>query len=230
MFIGIIPLAGNASRIKNIPKFLLPCKGNTTLLDNILDLFEKNNITSIYSGVSFTNNFLLKDNNRFNKLLVETKTMAETVYLIKENIEKLFENNFSYNSILIMPDTYFAINSEIIELKNNLFSYKIVVLVWKIKNYQIGKVGQCKIENGFITDVIDKDKTCSYEYFWGVIGWNSELNVYINSEWETIGELIKTALFRNIPVKAIICDSEYYDCGTFDEYFTMIKRQIIDNI
>lgn len=222
--IGIIPLAGNATRIKNIPKYLLPCKIDYTLIDNTIEIFKNNNINLIYSGISDNNNFLLQNNNKINKLVVNTKTMAETIYLVIKNINK--HHYEEYNNILIMPDTYFKINDEINVLKKCLANYKIVVLVWNIKDYQIGNVGQCKIENGEIVNIIDKDPNCKYEYFWGVIGWNNQLNEYIDPNWETIGNLIKKAIELNITVKAILCKSNYYDCGTFQEYFRMIKNEI----
>ena len=32
--VGIIPIAGNASRMRGLPKFLLPAKNNMTLLED----------------------------------------------------------------------------------------------------------------------------------------------------------------------------------------------------
>jgi len=222
--IGLIPLAGNATRMKNIPKFLLPCKIGYSLLDNIIDIFHKNNIYNILSGVSEINNFILNNNNNIKKIIVNTKTMAETVYKLV-NIE--LDKSISLQKyILIMPDTYFIINNEIKEMINKLEVYDIVVLVWKIQDYQIGKLGQCKIENNEIIDVIDKNKDCKYEYFWGSIGWNSNMNLCINPEWETIGNLIKKAIELNIKVGTVICDNNYYDCGTYEEYFKFIKKEI----
>jgi hypothetical protein len=52
------------------------------------------------------------------------------------------------------------------------------------------------------------------------------MNKYISPEWETIGELIKKAIELNIKVGCIESESDYYDCGTFDEYFKMIKNSI----
>jgi len=219
--IGIIPLGGNATRMKNLPKFLLPCKQDTTLLDNTINIFHSNNIINIIAGVSSMNKIILDGNENFKKITVESKTMTETVSKIITTINKI-----SYKNILIMPDTYFVISNEIskmIDMLNN--NYDIVVIVWKIKDYQIGKVGQCKIENDNIIDVIDKDKNCEYEYFWGIIGWNAIMNKYINPSSETIGDLIKKSIEVGIKVGSIICYSNYYDCGTFSEYFKMIKNE-----
>jgi hypothetical protein len=217
--LGIIPIGGTASRIKNIPKFLLPCKDGYTLLDNTIQIFSESNISNIVMGVSELNNTLLNNYTNFNKIIVKTETMAETV----KNIiyEKFLKN------ILIMPDTYFTINDELNKLIHMLDKYSICVLVWKIKEYQFGKVGQCKVNDGEVIDIRDKDVNCDYDFFWGVIGWTSDLNNKIDPKWNTIGDLIKLALKLNIKVGAIIMDTNYYDCGTFNEYFTMIKNEII---
>uniref|UniRef100_A0A6C0K665 Nucleotidyl transferase domain-containing protein n=1 Tax=viral metagenome TaxID=1070528 RepID=A0A6C0K665_9ZZZZ len=214
---GLIPLGGTASRMKNIPKFLLPCKVNYSLLDNVVELFNKHNIHRITAGVSESNNRLLYNYNGLHTIQVNTKTMSETVY-------KMIDNQSTCKNILIMPDTYFTINNEINDTIHMLDTYDIVVILWKIKDYQIGKVGQCNVINGELIDIKDKTHDCEYPYFWGVISWNSNMNRYIDPTWETIGDLIKISLDNNIKVGHIISDGEYYDCGTYSEYFKMIKE------
>jgi hypothetical protein len=221
---GIIPLGGNATRMNHLPKFLLPCNVGLTLLDNIINIYQHNDIFNIVAGVSETNDFILKNNNKMNKIIVNTKTMSETVYNLTNHIDQ--HNKTIYKNILLMPDTFIKITNEIKTMINMLDRCDIVVLVWKIKDCQIGKVGQCKIENDRLIDVRDKDINCKYEYLWGSIGWNSNINKYINPEWETIGELLKIALELNIEVNTIICNNYYYDCGTYSEYFDMIKNEI----
>lgn len=225
-YIGIIPIAGSATRMKNIPKFLLPANNNNTLLDNIISIFKTNGISNLHAGLSEINSYLLETNNDFKKLIVKTKTMAETVKLITQDIN----NDATYNSILLMPDTYFKITNEICMVKDFLNSYKIVLVCWKIKDYQVGKVGQCKIINDEVVDIVDKNVNCDYPYFWGIISWNSTLNNIINPEWQTIGELVNTAIHMGIRIRAVISDSNYYDCGTFDEYFKMIQNELNDNV
>jgi len=215
---GLIPLGGTASRMKNIPKFLLPCKINYSLLDNIIELFNINCVYDIIAGVSESNNRLIYNYTGLHTIQVNTKTMSETVYKIIEN------KNMECKNILIMPDTYFTIKDEIKEMIQLLDSYDVVVILWKIKDYQIGKVGQCNVINGSLIDVKDKLSDCQYPYFWGIIGWNSNMNKYIDPKWETIGDLIKVSLNNNIKVGHIISEGEYYDCGTYSEYFKMIKE------
>jgi hypothetical protein len=220
--IGIIPIGGNATRMNQIPKFLLPCK-NKTLLDNIIHIYNTNEIYNLYAGVSDINNTLLQNNDKIIKNIVNTKTMTETIY---QTLNSLNDKYFNYNCILLMPDTYITIQNEINEMKILLNQYQIVVLLWKIKDYQKGKVGQCIIEDNLLVDVIDKDINCKYPYFWGSIGWNSSINQYIDPNWDTIGNLLKLAIKMKIPIKTILCEGNYYDCGTYDEYFTMIKNEL----
>jgi hypothetical protein len=221
--LGIIPLGGSASRMKNIPKYLLPCIKGYTLLDNTIEIFNNNSIFDIIAGVSLMNSLILENNHKIDKIVVETKTMAETVHkLIHSN--PIYSDN--YKNILIMPDTFFQVKDEFARMKRMLNDYEIVVIIWKIKDYQIGKVGQCAIIDNEIVDVIDKDINCTYPYFWGCIGWNSSMNQHIIPEWETIGNLIKRAIELNIRVGCIESEGYYYDCGTFDEYFKMIKTEL----
>lgn len=219
---GIIPLAGNASRMKNIPKFLLPCGDGVSLLDNSVKVFHDNKIHNIIAGLSSINFELLQNNKDLHKILVNTKTMAETVYHVVNEVNK----DDSDKNIMIMPDTYFIIKNEVKDMIHMLDSYDIVVLLWKLKDYQKGKVGQCKILDNFVIDVQDKNIHCDYEHFWGMVGWNAKLNKYIDPAWPTIGNLINKALELHIKIGYVICDSNYYDCGTYSEYFKFIKTEI----
>jgi hypothetical protein len=215
---GIIPLGGTASRVNNLPKFLFPCSGDTSLLGRLLNIYHKNNIFDIVAGVSETNSSLLTNYDNIDKKIVNTKTMSETIYSI-------LEMNSDIN-IMFMPDTYFTINDEIQRCIELLQTYKIVVFIWEIKKFQIGKVGQCNIDikNGQVIDIIDKDKNCNYDYMWGGISWTREMNQYINPSWNTIGNLIKKSIELNIKVGYVKVPNDYYDCGTYDEYFQMIKN------
>lgn len=217
---GIIPLGGNATRMNHLPKFLLPCKIGVSLLDNTVSTFKLNSITQIISGVSKSNYDLLQNNSEFAKHIVETKTMAQTVY----EIIKQINNQMPYKNILIMPDTYFTLTNELQMLNHKLETYSVVAVVWRIKDYQIGKVGQCKIVDDEIVDVVDKNPNCDYPFFWGILGWHSRCT--INPEWETIGELLNYCIKMDIKIGTVVCESSYYDCGTYSEYFTMIKNEI----
>jgi len=215
--IGLIPLSGNATRMKHLPKFLLPCKPGLTLLDNTIVTFKKINILDIYAGVSDSNYNLLTQYD-INKKIINSLTMAETV-------KKLIESYYAKKYILIMPDTFFHIDERFNKIEKMLDDYKIVICIWKIKDYQVGKLGQVKLVNNEVVDIIDKDNTCKYEYAWGVIAWCSELNDLIDPTWNHIGYLINKSIELKIPIGTIIMPGTYYDCGTYEEYFTFIKQE-----
>jgi len=216
--IGIIPLAGNATRMKNLPKFLLPCKVGVSLLENTLECFSFMNINTIVAGVSENNNEILSAY-LFDKEVMKTKTMAETIFKL---IQKYSEKKY----VMIMPDTFFFYTNDLKIISTLLDEYELVVCLWKIKDYQIGKVGQCLVEGDEITDIIDKDSTCPYPYVWGMIAWAPSINHLIDPTWETIGNLIKKAIELKIRIKPVFMPGTYYDCGTYNEYFLMIKNEI----
>lgn len=222
--IGLIPCSGNATRMNGIPKFLLPCKeGN--LINNTINLFKKNNIDDIYISISKENEHFIKpineSNNDVKYIVKNTKTMSETVSnLVNINAEKY---------ILIMPDTYFISKNnykfpELAQLNIMLNKFDIVVILWKIKEYQYGKLGQVNVNSEKVIDIMDKNPECRYPYSWGVIGWVNRVNYLIDINTPHIGYIINSALEKNINVGYIISSTEnYYDCGTPDEYFQMIK-------
>jgi hypothetical protein len=128
-----------------------------------------------------------------------------------------------------MPDTYFINNNnstfhEITKMNIMLNKFDIVVIIWKIKEYQYGKLGQIQIENNKVVDIMDKNKDCLYPYSWGVIGWTNKVNNLIDPNTPHIGYILNSALKQNIDIGYIISDTEYFDCGTPDEYFKMIKN------
>ena len=98
--------------------------------------------------------------------------------------------------------------------------------MFKIKKYQYGKLGQININGKKVIQISDKDPNCKYPYSWGVIGWTQNVNYLIDINTQHIGFIINKALELNIDIGYILSDNEYYDCGTPDEYFTMIKDTV----
>jgi hypothetical protein len=209
----------------HLPKYLLPSIGNNTLLTNIVELYHRNNITDLYAGVSSDNDRQLRSLTGVRRIIVSTETMAETVHKITQYVDCLDDYN-EHKNILLMPDTHLGIGDELQTLINKLDYCDLVLMLWKIKDYQIGKVGQCRIVNNRVVDVIDKDKNCTYEYFWGALGWNNNVSNLIDPKWSTIGDLIRKAIESNLKIDYVMCQGDYYDCGTPEEYFRMIKERL----
>lgn len=227
---GLIAAAGNAGRIGGIPKFLLPLKENKNLLMNSFNWLDN-------SGV---HNYILSTNENFIPILkqldgldaylntediqvVKTKTMNETINLM------LTSKTFSKDDIFIsiMPDTYITnvnLGNEMVSLLQSKSELSAVAGLFKIKHYQKGKLGQCKIENGLIKNLIDKDPSCDYEYSWGALAWKLDYLPYIYDSDLSIGFSINRAIESGKKVGYIKSDAEYFDCGTVDEYWKLIKK------
>jgi len=213
-----LPAAGLASRMKGIPKFLLPINDKKTLLsfhlENLLEL--KNNELVIGTSNSFFKN--LKDiYSDLNISEIKSNSMVETVIKLKLEVERL--------SLVVMPDTYFS-NYEIVsEMREKLSSTNLDVVlgIWEIKSKQRGKLGQCKIEGEFITEVIDKDFNCKEEFFWGLIMWKPKFNEYISTNDPHFGVSLNRAISEKLKIGFVKGKEQYFDCGTFDEYLALVK-------
>ena len=213
-----LPAAGQASRMQGIPKFLLPLYEEKTLLgfhlDNLLEL--KNNELVIGTSPQFFTNLKYIYNDQ-NILEIKSNSMVETVIKLKLDKKRL--------SLVVMPDTYFS-NYEIVnEMRQKLSStdLDVVLGLWKIKNDQKGKLGQCIIEGEHIKKVVDKDPNCVEDFFWGLIMWKPKFNDYISIGDPHFGVSLNRAIEEKLKIGFVKAKEQYFDCGTFDEYLKLVK-------
>ena len=217
----IIPAAGKASRIGGIPKFLLPIeednfliKFHSTLLNN-----SKLNIQKVIVVSSEYFKTVQRLNLDAEIIKADTDSMNETI--------KFAINSFPEISryILTMPDTFYKDSSIILNLTEQIgnLNTQVSLALWKIENYQRGKLGQVLIRNNKIMDVVDKDPNCEYEYAWGAIAWDGSVNHLIKAQDPHIGYILKPALDNGNNINYSISSGKYYDCGTFSEYSHLLN-------
>ena len=222
-YVTIIPASGFALRIMGIPKFLLPLY-NSTLLKLTLDKFKniKNNTIIIPTQPKYVP--ILYEHINDNKVIIigtKTNTMSETV----KNIRGICNQNIS---VLSMPDSYF---------KEHCFEKMLSIVqkpeidiclgLWRIKDEQKGKLGQCQFNSDFmLQDIVDKDPSCTYEWAWGVVCWKPVLWDYIDPKTPHIGYAVKSALKNNCKIYCHLMNSRYYDCGTLNEYQTLLAKSL----
>ena len=113
---GLLPASGSASRMRGIPKFLLPCDIDyLTLLErhvsNMLDYCEKVWIATRPELV-FLIESLIINSDRVAVQPMTTNTMTETV-------TKLVSYSTAKSFMLCMPDTYFEGDLPYQELANS---------------------------------------------------------------------------------------------------------------
>jgi choline kinase len=218
---AIIPAAGLASRMRGIPKFLLPCDHlYTTLIEKhieyLLPICETIWIPTRPEMILLLDSLgLAKD--RIVILPVQTENMTQT-------IGKVLKISNSSHFFLAMPDTYFSGEKPYIRLNN---SPKIADLAcWEIRAEQKGKLGQVLIEKNFITDVQDKNLNCDYIYSWGALTFSKKLLEYSSELDPHIGFAVKKAVIEGESITSKIINGKYYDCGTPNEYVSLLKSEL----
>lgn len=221
----VIPICGSASRLGNIPKFLLPIKNKSSLLKHNI---EKCFISGFKPLIITTPNFCniiyryintFCDSKNITIIVTETGTMSETIL----HSQKIVSDIYS----ILMPDVYIS-NKNCLSLLNNEFKINesdVLLGIFKIREDQKGKLGQVLFdgENNLI-DVVDKDKDCSYKWAWGVILWKKIFFDFIDSKTSHIGYGLVPALKNGIKIKVYKLSSDYYDCGTLEEYQSMLSN------
>lgn len=216
----IIPAAGKATRFGGIPKFLLPISKDNFLINyHVNELSFKGYDVKKVVAVSKENYQTLKRLDLNAELIcVDTSTMNETVLKI------ISEYSEYENYIFTMPDTYFKDSNIGSEMCKKFFLEKNVCTagLFKIQEFQKGKLGQCNIKDKYIIELIDKKIDCDFENAWGLIMWNKEINKFISKEDESIGFIINKAINEKYNISYVLGEGIYYDCGTFDEYKNLL--------
>lgn len=230
MIHAILPASGSASRMRGLPKFLLPCdKEYLSLLerhiDNLLGLCETIWIPVRPDLVPLVESLRIPSE-RAVILTMTTQSMTETVRRV---VELSSGNRF----IMAMPDTYFHGElpyKHLVESQDSMF-----LACWKIRPEQYGKLGQVEISNpqaespetsrnGFVVRSEDKNPNCRFPFSWGAMAFDRELIDFAVDEMPHTGYMIPKVLEKRIPVGARVMEGEYFDCGTPSEYLAMLKK------
>lgn len=218
----IIPAAGNASRMRGLPKFLLPCD------DDYLTLIEKhiNSLISSVDNIWIPTNpkyisileSLFEDIKKVKILPMKSKTMSETVKLTISNLNKS-------NYMLVMPDTYYTDDQPYQLLISSRVDKVANLICWETRPSQIGKLGEVAfLQDGKLEHIIDKPGEQVYKHAWGAITFTQSLNKYINIDDPHIGYAIEKAHYDNQDIYCFEAKGGYYDCGTPNEYIDLLKK------
>ena len=225
---GLIAAAGKARRINGIPKFLLPIKKHNNLLSNTTNWLENSGVDNIYLGTNKTFENLIKNLDLFSKKIKSKNLEVVTTNTMNETINKLIPKTAKPDDIFItmMPDTYFddhGLGRKIIKKLEKEENLEAVVGLFQMREDQRGKLGQCQVNDNFITEVIDKSESCNFKYIWGVIAWRNSYGKYIVNSDLSIGLSINRAIKDKKQVGFVVSSSTYFDCGSIDEYWKLIK-------
>lgn len=218
---AILPAAGQAMRLRRLPKFLLPSDDNaTTLIEKHIEVLE-NICDIIWLPVRPDLIPLVHDLNLGTRIIpvaLSTNTMTETVL-------RVCQISGSENFILGMPDTAFLGENPYSELKTALTQTNLGLAIWETAPSQRGKVGSVQLKDGEIVDSVDKDVHSELPYHWGAMSFNRDFLRVLTPEMPHTGYGIRGFLENNDPITPILVKGEYFDCGTFGEYKRFINSQ-----
>lgn len=219
----ILPAAGLATRMRGLPKFLLPIDNKyTTLIENHINNATKNKeIKNIWIPTRPDLKPILEslDLNSVNIITMTTSSMSETVL----NTCSIAN---SKNYMLIMPDTYFDGEqpTELLEVSPQFCD----LAIWKIRKQQRGKLGEVELDkNNFVKTIIDKNPDTNFEYSWGSLTFSKEFVKYINARDPHVGYAIEQSLSNKKKITTKLIEGNYYDCGTPDEYIELLKKILL---
>lgn len=221
--IGLIPCAGTANRIFNLPKFILPLNnGNYSLLSCWCKLMIEKNCEYIIIGSSIHNKSFIEHiiNTQLKniksliiiKIIDNSSTMNETI------LNMINDENYEL-AIMGMPDTHIDYISD--DLINKIINNNELIVgtyLWNIRNSQKEKIGLCDIDENYVIDIIDKNKDYDYNYGWGSIIFKKDFEKFINKDDLHLGYSMKKALCNSIKIPYEIMKGMYWDCGTIEEY------------
>jgi len=220
---GLIPASGAASRMRGIPKFLLPCNDEyLTLIErHVINMLEWCKMVWIPTrpDLSILIESLGITSERVVAIPMVTKSMTETIM-------KVAAISSADDFMLCMPDTYFEGGlpyADLSELEGDL-----KLACWKIRPEQKGKLGQVLFgeeqDASNIVDSRDKDVSCTFDFSWGAMSFRRQILEMANPEMPHTGYLIKPAIDLGLDVHGFVVKGEYFDCGTPKEYISMLKR------
>jgi len=219
---GILPASGSASRMRGLPKFLLPCDNNyLTLLENhiirMLDYCETIWIPTRPDLVLLVDS-LKVSSERVILIPLTSQSMTETI-LKTVNVAGALEY------MMCMPDTYFQ-DAQPYEYLSNLGQIDLKLATWKIRPDQYGKLGQVAFDpkaKHLVIHSMDKDSNCKYEHSWGAMSFKKDLLKLAHQEMPHLGYLINPVIDAGYRVEGEKIEGKYFDCGTPSEYLSMLK-------
>lgn len=222
MTIGIIPCAGQATRIHGLPKFLLPVPGGYLLDTLCRRLFATT--TNTYVIANSDNKYFVEQylpENHHITGIFNTVTMSETVLK--------FQNICGDNIVALgMPDSYWTDNDVYGKLIHNLETTDAIVslALFKIREGQHNYVGNCALihETNVVAKIIDKPVRPTFPYCWGAMAWKPAFWNWIHSADQHVGFAAQRAIDFGDKASGVIMDGPYFDCGTPERYFEMIRE------
>lgn len=213
--VGVLPAAGMATRMRGLPKFLLPlAEEQGSLLEYHIRLMAPHVETILIptrsEWVELLEGFGLGP--QVHVIEKNTATLAETVS------ESLAQGQWEA-AMVGLPDTVFLSGNPYAGFGSYSTSDPLVLACFPTREEQRGRLGAVELSaSGDVVQHADKSAEEHWGQHWGAMQFTPTVLSYLPLEAPTVGVVIDECLKRRIPIKGFLHESDYYDCGTVSEY------------
>lgn len=216
--IGILPAAGKATRIHGLPKYLLPIEDTYLLVWHLRNM-RAVGVNSVHIGTNADNLEFIHPRllDAWAYIPRSYATMTQTVLGARLHIKP------DDNVLFAMPDTYWTAPGVLLPLQMALWNEAdVAVALFKTRPGQRNG-GMCRIRGNQISEVIDKPTNGNYRFIWGALAWTPTFWEYMQPDDPHVGYALPRAIADGLDVRAVLCDGEFWDCGTPEDYFACIR-------
>jgi hypothetical protein len=196
--IGLLPASGNATRMRGIPKFLLPTITGETLLEYHARLMHNLDIpVRVCTSQQWLP--LVRD-------LMDAS--CDLVHIAPSTMNRAVIEMSEDDNVIGMPDTFFTDGNPYATLTD-----PITIGLWRCPEQLRGKVGQIDYDGISIRDIIDKNSTCNYPLMWGVLRLSRDAITMLNPEHAHPG-IDLHSIIKEHPYTVTVNPGDYIDVGT----------------
>lgn len=222
MTIGIITAAGRAERIHGLPKYLLPVPGGY-LLETMCRRMKP--VTTEIMVAANDDNYSIVSSYAPGDARVGSADIGTMNQAILDIIT--YETTQRPAVVCGMSDSYWTDEYVYEKLEYDLAEGGSVVslALFKMREGQHNYVGNCGIihETKVIVKIVDKPKLPTFPYCWGALAWKPAFWKYIVASDSHVGYAAQRAIEAGESVRGVLMDGDYWDCGTPERYFEMIR-------
>lgn len=221
MTVGILPVAGKATRIQGLPKYLLPVPGGYLLERMLSRMGVPCCIGANPDNAALLNSYKRPEDHVYQ---VASATMCETILTARPLVG-------DETVLMGMPDTYWTDDSVFHRLRDYLDEgYICALVVWTVSADMASRLGVCipipthDNHTIFLDSIQDKQPQSSSKWVWGAMAWTVDFWQYIRPADVNPGSALNRALDADEAIPLYLASGAYYDNGIPDDYFRCIRE------
>ena len=245
--IGILPAAGAASRIGNVPKFFLPVPARNFRESLKLGNGDPESLLKIH--VQFQQHFCdlvvvvtrPEWHSSIEKHLADEKNVRVVSFNSRGLVESILMGcaagvtfrPLSERFFLSLPDSVFDFAD--VRLKVNRVNTvkgensELEMFCWKTSPETEGRFGEVNLSTGgSVVDHVDKPRVTRFGHFWGALGFSSAFLQGMNGSEDNltnpIGQALKRQSENSSKVKGVAIEGDFFDVGTIAGYRSLLNN------